>query len=895
MNNNISGKEVVRFNDIEVLRYFVSDYDESSKIDLKKRLLLYHLAKATVAGRDIYYDQNGRYNLYIRTLFERIWIHFDGDRESVDFKAVESYLYNIWFANGIHHHYGEHKLMPKFGKEFFWNVYEKLREKGCFECMPKPAPNESLLLDIIFNPEVMKKRTVQDGSEDIVKSSSVNFYSDDVTKSEAEAYYAEKRKECPTYNLGLNSRLSKDEKGKLREEVWSCRGKYAEHIAEIVSHLREAMKYSESESQKKSTELLIKYYEEGDLELFDRYSIEWVQDKDFSVDFINGFIETYQDPLGMKGSWEGLVEIYDREASRQTELLAKNAAWFEQHAPIPDEYRKKDPKGVSATVVNIGMLGGDSYPATPIGINLPNADEIRAEYGSKSIRIENIHQAYDDASVRSGLRDAFIKDEKVREMLKKYGQATSRLHTDLHECLGHGSGQLKAGVSADALGQWHSTIEEARADLFGLYFIADPKMVELGLLPDKDAYKAEYYSYLHNGLVMQLVRIEPGHRIEEAHMRNRALIARYILDKSEGRNVLSLEGLDLKVFDYEAIREIIAELLCEIQRIKSEGDAAAAERLIARYAVDVPAELHKELLERYRKLDIAPYKGFVNPKLVLKRDSDGRVCGVYADYSESYSSQMLRYGRTYSAGGAFYVKPTLLSFEGEPSAEVLEQSKSVRKTIVTRMDGVVAANMRDYGLDYKFNFGNTREFLDEIASSIKPSEELAEYFWSRDVRELKLIALRIWAADQINAEKMLSLAYECEGKAELADELAALLFDRIPLAPQIAFNWIGAGYHLPQIVLTTLARAIRRGNIKLNDAEFEYLADYAFDVIELTAEEEYFAPKAALNCLKTMIAISKEKALTLSDKINRLAARDERKEILEVKSDLDFEIEFVYE
>lgn len=894
--NNISGQTVCRFNDIEVLRYIVSAYDvkcESNDI-LKRKLLLYYLAKATLAGRDIYFDQNGKYNLYIRTLFERIYLHYDGDRTAKDFLALTDYLYNIWFANGIHHHYGEHKLTPKFSKEYFKGIYLNLKGKGCLDLMPKVAPNYDTLERLLFDQDYMSKRTVQDGSKDLITASSVNFYSEEITQKEAEEYYRLQRKDPnASYNVGLNSKLYKDKNGEIKEAVWCAKGLYSEHIEEIVANLTEAMQYSTSEKQREATEYLINYYKTGDLKLFDKYSIKWVQDKDFSVDFINGFIETYQDPLAMKGSWEGLVEVYDREASHQTELLASHAAWFEEHAPIDDLYKKSNPKGVSATVVDIAMLGGDSYPATPIGINLPNADAIRAEYGSKSIRIENIHQAYDDASAHSGLREAFIEDLDVREMLRLYSSKTSRLHTDLHECLGHGSGKLRDGVSPDALGQWHSTIEEARADLFGLYFIADPKMVELGLLPNRDAYKAEYYSYLHNGLVMQLVRIEPGHRIEEAHMRNRALISRYVLEHCEG--AVELDGLNLKIYDYEPIRLAVAQLLREIQRIKSEGDSESAAQLIARYAVEVPQHLHHTLLQKYQQLHIAPYKGFVNPKLLVVRDQEGKVSDIVPSYHEAYDEQMLRYSRDYSAKGANYdVSPWSIK-DQEPSEAILEEAKSIRKSLLTRMDGVVASNMREYGLSYKYNFGMTRSHLDDIAKEVEPSTQLAQYLWSREVRELRLIALRIWPIEEISSNELLSLALQCEGKAELADEFVALLMDRVPNAHYLAMTWIESGLGVVSVALNILTRTIRRKIYKPNSVECDYLIRFAISMIEKYVVCDYYIPNAARNFLKSMVGVSKEIANDIIAGMEDLLQRDLRGEVLQIAEELKFESEFVYE
>ena len=661
---NVNTQE--RFADIQMLRYELKGFENLS---LTQKIYIYCLSKATLLGRDITFDQQGKYNLRIRKTLEAVYLHYEGNRESEDFKAFEVYLKRVWFASGIHHHYGCEKFVPGFSEESFYEMVEAVADE--YLPLSKGQSKEDLLgilVPVIFNPEVMPKRVNQTDGEDLVQTSACNFY-ENVSQAEVERFYARMKEDgneqAPSY--GLNSKLTK-RNGELVELKWTEDGLYGAAIKEIVSWLLRAQKYAENEEQKHLIDLLVKYYRTGDLKDFDRYSIAWVQQHEGMIDFINGFIEVYGDPLGLKGTWEGIVEYKDLEATKRTQTISQNAQWFEDHSPVDPRFRKPEVKGVTANVICAAMLGGEEYPASAIGINLPNANWIRQEYGSKSVTIGNLTEAYNKAAQGNGFRDEFVIDEDTISLMNQYEDITDDLHTDLHECLGHGSGQLLPGTDPDALKAYGSTIEEARADLFGLYYVADHKLVELGLTPNDEAYKAQYYGYLMNGLLTQTFRIKEGDKIEEAHMRNRALIAWWVMEHAEG--AVELVKMDMnyasaedalkdsegniittktyvKINDYAKLRHLFGELLAEIQRIKSEGDFEAARLLVEKYAVNIDPELHREILARYKKLNLAPYKGFINPKMTLEMDEEGEITDVVLDYEESYVDQMLRYSDEY--------------------------------------------------------------------------------------------------------------------------------------------------------------------------------------------------------------------------------------------------------
>lgn len=661
---NVNTQE--RFADIQMLRYELKGFENLS---LTQKIYIYCLSKATLLGRDITFDQQGKYNLRIRKTLEAVYRHYEGNRESEDFKAFEVYLKRVWFASGIHHHYGCEKFVPGFSEESFYEMVGAIADE--YLPLSKGQSKEDLLgilVPVIFNPEVMPKRVNQTDGEDLVQTSACNFY-ENVSQAEVERFYARMKEEgneqAPSY--GLNSKLTK-RNGELVELKWTEDGLYGAAIKEIVSWLLRAQKYAENEEQKHLIDLLVKYYRTGDLKDFDRYSIAWVQQHEGMIDFINGFIEVYGDPLGLKGTWEGIVEYKDLEVTKRTQTISQNAQWFEDHSPVDPRFRKPEVKGVTANVICAAMLGGEEYPASAIGINLPNANWIRQEYGSKSVTIGNLTEAYNKAAQGNGFRDGFVIDEDTISLMNQYEDITDDLHTDLHECLGHGSGQLLPGTDPDALKAYGSTIEEARADLFGLYYVADHKLVELGLTPNDEAYKAQYYGYLMNGLLTQTIRIKEGDKIEEAHMRNRALIAWWVMEHAEG--AVELVKMDMnyasaedalkdsegniittktyvKINDYAKLRHLFGELLAEIQRIKSEGDFEAARLLVEKYAVNIDPELHREILARYKKLNLAPYKGFINPKMTLEMDEEGEITDVVLDYEESYVDQMLRYSDEY--------------------------------------------------------------------------------------------------------------------------------------------------------------------------------------------------------------------------------------------------------
>ena len=624
-----------RFADLQMLRYKVEGFEN---LTLKQKTFIYYLQEAALYGRDILFDQNGKYNLRIRKMLEDVYVNYQGDRESKNFKALETYLKRMWFSNGIHHHYGSEKFVPEFTRKWL---------QDCAVCSDEIA-------DVIFNPGVLQKRVNLAEGEDLVKTSASNYY-ENVTQKEAEEFYAKQKAEGDSLHpvmYGMNSRLVKTKNGTIIEKKWTINGLYGNAIKKIVENLELARPFAEDEQQQKVIDLLISYYKTGDLKTFDQYSIAWVENTAPLVDFVNGFIECYGDPLGLKCSWESIVNFKDIEATKRTETLSANAQWFEDHSPVAPEFKKEKVKGITAKVIKAAILAGDLYPSTAIGINLPNSDWVRAEHGSKSVTIGNLTDAYNQAAKGNGMLQEFAYGKEEIALIEKYGDLTDDLHTDLHECLGHGSGKLLEGVDGDSLKAYGSTIEEARADLFALYYLADPKLVELGLLPNAEAYKASYIAQMQNGLLTQLVRINLGNNIEEAHMRNRALIARWAFEHGKKDNVMELVKRDGKTFvkinDYSKLRHLFGELLAEIQRVKSTGDFKGAQTLVETYGVKIDPELHREILDRYAKLNIMPYKGFINPVYTAVRDNDGNITDVKISYTEGYAEQMLRYSKDYA-------------------------------------------------------------------------------------------------------------------------------------------------------------------------------------------------------------------------------------------------------
>ena len=638
-----------KFADIQLLRYKLEGFEA---LRLQQKIYIYYLSKAVLSGRDITFDQFGKYNLSIRKVLESIFLLYNGSRDTHDFQALTVYLKRVWFSNGIYHHYGCDKFKPEFSKDFFCDAYNSLSYEQLV-LVSEEEKNNLLneILSVIFDADYLPKRVNKAEDVDLIKTSACNFY-EDVSQSEVESFYNGMKVEGDAHpvSYGLNSKLTK-QNGKLTELVYKANGMYGNKIRQIIHWLTKASQYAENEQQKKVIAILIKYYQTGDLKYFDEYSIEWLKEQEGQVDFINGFIEVYGDPLGLKGSWEGIVEYKDAEATKRTRLISENAQWFEDHSPVDRRFKKKTVRGVTANVICAAMLGGDEYPSTAIGINLPNADWIRAEHGSKSVTIGNLTDAYSKASRGNGFMQEFVIDDETRALIDRYGDLCDELHTDLHECLGHGSGQLLKETDPDALKAYGNTIEEARADLFGLYYLADDKLVELGLTPDREAYKSQYYTYMQNGLLTQAVRIELGNDIEEAHMRNRALIANWALDMDVEQQIVALEMHGGKhyvsVKDYEGLRGIFARQLGEIQRVKSEGDFNAARALVEKYAVHIDSQLHREILERYEKLGIAPYKGFLNPWMKPEYDENGNIVDIKLDYTESYAHQMMRYSSEY--------------------------------------------------------------------------------------------------------------------------------------------------------------------------------------------------------------------------------------------------------
>lgn len=639
-----------RFADIQMLRYQVPGFDE---LTLRQKTLIYHLSQASLLGRDILWDQNGRFNLRLRRILEAVYTHFSGDRSSADFAAFAVYMKRVWFSNGIHHHYGCDKFQPGFTQEFLHQALEQLQAGHIALGYSSLEELEQELFPVIFDPSVMPKRVNQAAGEDLLLTSACNYYAPGITQAEAEEFYARQKAEGDQQHpimYGMNSRLERAADGSLHENVWRADGMYGAAIRQIVQMLSQAIPYAENERQQSVIRKLIEFYETGNLAVFDAYTILWVEETEGEVDFTNGFTEVYGDPLGLKASWEGYVNYTDHQATRRAQALSRNAQWFEDHSPVDARFKKPLCRGVSAKVINAAILGGDLYPSSAVGINLPNSNWVRAEHGSKSVTIANLTHAYDEAARGNGFRNEFADSAQTVSMMDRYGSVCDDLHTDLHECLGHGSGRLLPGVDPDALKAYGSTIEEARADLFGLYYLADEKLVELGLTPCQEAYKAQYYSYMMNGLLTQMVRIQPGHQIEEAHMRNRALIARWTLEHyPQAVRLSEQDGKHyVEILDYPLLRTAFGNLLAEIQRIKSEGDLQVARQMVERYGVQIDAKLHQEVLERYSKLHLAPYKGFINPRYTPVCDSEGRITDVHIDYLETYDEQMLRYSKQYN-------------------------------------------------------------------------------------------------------------------------------------------------------------------------------------------------------------------------------------------------------
>lgn len=852
MSNSISGQSVARFADIEILRYEITDFDH---LPLERKLLVYHLSEAALAGRDIIWDQHSAYGLRIRHILETIYIHYRGERSTPQWQALEEYLQRVWFASGIHHHYGCDKFEPGFDKAYLLALVHELQT----QCLLLEYGPDELddICEEIMEPSRSPKLTEQSDTVDVVRASSVNFYDAGTTQEQVEHLYrtltshseGDDKAMPPSY--GLNTRIGRTDDGQIYEQTYAIGQLYGKALERICTHLKAALAYTDTEAQREALLALIDYYKTGDLRHYNRFCIIWVGDTETTVDFINGFTETYSDPLGLKGSWEGLVHLRHQEASQRTAKICSEAAWFEAHAPIAPAFRKEAPVGVSASVVTVAMLAGDSYPASPLGINLPNANWIRETHGSKSVTIDNIHQAYRLASTKNGMDELFVPDEATRQMLWRYEPYTDTLHTDLHECLGHGSGRLLPGVTDDALGPYGATIEEARADLFALYYMADEKLLEMELLPDREAYKACYYRYVLNGAVTQLVRIRHGHSIEEAHMRNRALIARYVLDHGRHDGSIELRGLELVIHDYARLRQHFASLLGEIQRIKSEGDLEAARTLVEQYAIRIDSEMHAEILARYATLRIAPYRGFVNPRLELVWD-EGGIVDVRADYTEGYVEQMLRYSAEYSTLGLAPVSEERLRLP-HPSQATLALAKELRAGLRTSMDGVVSSSMREKGLHYGINFGLTMDYIQRRASQLPPSADLARYLLSRDVRELKLIGQMIYPIDAIDFATATTLASQSFSNPELRDCLCKHTFDRVPHAPLWALAWlVGEGYSdLHAIAYTTLARHITQGYRLEHEAQRTRLFELAIATLSSYDSPYITAPqRGALLLLK---------------------------------------------
>lgn len=904
-----------KFADIQMLRYRLNGFEQLS---LNQKQYVYCLAKATLCGRDITTDQFGRYNLKIRKLLEALYLIYkeqpevlglkelsqqkqelsqqeQGLSQQEQFEAMTVYLKRVWFSNGIHHHYGCDKFKPQFSESWFRSIIAKSADKLASklgvasgdEVMEWCAP----LFPVIFDPEIMPKRVEKACGVDQVKGSACNYY-DGLTQQEVEAYYAAKNdpsNPCPP-SYGLNSKLVKTASGDIEEQVWKQGGMYGEAIDRIVYWLTKAMQFAENEKQQEVIGLLISYYRTGDLKTFDSYSIEWLKEQTGDVDFINGFIEVYGDPLGFKASWEGIVTYKDKVANERTHKICSNAQWFEDHSPVDPRFKKKEVRGVTANVVVAAMLGGDEYPSTAIGINLPNADWIRAQHGSKSITIGNLTEAYSRAAEGNGFLDEFVADESTLALVRQFDHLCDDLHTDLHECLGHGSGQLLPGVSSDALKSYGSTIEEARADLFGLYYMADAKMVELGLLPSADAYKAHYYTYMLNGLMTQLRRITPGADIEEDHMRNRALIAYWVLDHAQGEVELTESNGKTCVFihSYERLRTLFAQLLAEIQRIKSEGDYEAARQLVERYGVKVDRALLEEVHRRYEKLDIAPYKGFINPRLSLVTDAQGNVCDVKADYTESYEHQMLRYSNEFgflslkeensSKEEASSTEEVLSSKEEtslskEEASSLKEESapssvdddvKKIKRSFRLFMNGVASSSMRDKGLEYKINWGIPVTRLRDMAAQYAPSVALAERLWESDVRECKILATMLMPAERFSEPMALSWLSACNNQ-EMVEMLVFNLVQNMPGVETFVVSLLHSDEPNASLaVLHLFSRLVARQNVAFMTDEV--VGSFAQLVVKALGGTDAVLKHAALNSVTRYV----DRELKGADKVVEL-------------------------
>lgn len=886
-----------KFADIQMLRYRLNGFEQLS---LNQKQYVYCLAKATLCGRDITTDQFGRYNLKIRKLLEALYLIYkeqpeilglqglSQEQEQEQFDAMTVYLKRVWFSNGIHHHYGCGKFKPQFSESWFRSIIARSADKLASklgvasgdEVMDWCAP----LFPVIFDPEIMPKRVEKACGVDQVKGSACNYY-EGLTQQEVEAYYAAKNDPStpcsPSY--GLNSKLVKTASGNIEEQVWKQGGMYGEAIDRIVYWLTKAMQFAENEKQQEVIGLLISYYRTGDLKTFDSYSIEWLKEHAGDIDFINGFIEVYGDPLGFKASWEGIVTYKDKEANERTHKICSNAQWFEDHSPVDPRFKKKEVRGVTANVVVAAMLGGDEYPSTAIGINLPNADWIRAQHGSKSITIGNLTEAYSRAAEGNGFLEEFVADESTLTLVRQFDHLCDDLHTDLHECLGHGSGQLLLGVSSDALKSYGSTIEEARADLFGLYYMADAKMVELGLLPSADAYKAHYYTYMLNGLMTQLRRITPGADIEEDHMRNRALIAYWVLDHAQGEVELTESNGKTCVFihSYERLRTLFAQLLAEIQRIKSEGDYEAARQLVESYGVKVDQALLEEVHRRYEKLDIAPYKGFINPRLSLVTDAQGNVCDVKADYTESYEHQMLRYSNEFgflslkeensSSKEESSSKEDVLSSKAETSskAEAVSSSvdddvKKIKRSFRLFMNGVASSSMRDKGLEYKINWGIPVTRLRDMAAQYAPSVALAERLWESDVRECKILATMLMPAERFSEPMALSWLSACNNQ-ELVEMLVFNLVQNMPGVETFVVSLLCSDErNAPLAALHLVSRLVARQNVAFMTDEV--VSSFAQLVIKALNGTDAVLKHAALNSVTRYV----DRELKGADKVVEL-------------------------
>lgn len=884
-----------KFADIQMLRYRLNGFEQLS---LNQKQYVYCLAKATLCGRDITTDQFGRYNLKIRKLLEALYLIYKEQPETLglkelsqqeqepsqqeQFEAMTVYLKRVWFSNGIHHHYGCDKFKPQFSESWFRSIIARSADKLASklgvasgdEVMEWCAP----LFPVIFDPEIMPKRVEKACGVDQVQGSACNYY-EGLTQQDVEAYYAAKNdpsNPCPP-SYGLNSKLVKTASGNIEEQVWKQGGMYGEAIDRIVYWLTKAMQFAENEKQQEVIGLLISYYRTGDLKTFDSYSIEWLKEQAGDIDFINGFIEVYGDPLGFKASWEGIVTYKDKVANERTHKICSNAQWFEDHSPVDPRFKKKEVRGVTANVVVAAMLGGDEYPSTAIGINLPNADWIRAQHGSKSITIGNLTEAYSRAAEGNGFLDEFVADNATLALVRQFDHLCDDLHTDLHECLGHGSGQLLPGVSSDALKSYGSTIEEARADLFGLYYMADAKMVELGLLPSADAYKAHYYTYMLNGLMTQLRRITPGADIEEDHMRNRALIAYWVLDHAQGEVELTESNGKTCVFihSYERLRTLFAQLLAEIQRIKSEGDYEAARQLVERYGVKVDRALLEEVHRRYEKLDIAPYKGFINPRLSLVTDAQGNVCDVKADYTESYEHQMLRYSNEFgflslndenssSKEEASSKEEVSSSKEEAVSSSVDDDVKKIKRSFRLFMNGVASSSMRDKGLEYKINWGIPVTRLRDMTAQYAPSVALAERLWESDVRECKILATMLMPAERFSEPMALSWLSACNNQ-EMVEMLVFNLVQNMPGVETFVVSLLHSDEpNAPLAALHLVSRLVARQNVAfLTD---EVVGSFAQLVIKVLSGTDAVLKHAAFNSVTRYV----DRELKGADKVVEL-------------------------